>query len=187
MNIKTILKFIKGEVMEEYDTFYYKGEKYILSKQTLLYRVSESFDKSPYKSYLKTTFIFSLKDKPKIFVNMVVNLNQPIYSKILDTSKNPYGYITKDKPYNELDESTVICPFLLLSFLKDYSHSNIFSCTKDLIHKSRVCELYEDTLNDCMKYNFAYQVDKQLKFRMKSKIEEFIMTYENLFSLCGGE
>ena len=60
MNIKTILKFIKGEVMEEYDAFYYKGKKYILSKQTLIYRTSEAIDKSPFKSYLKTTFIFSL-------------------------------------------------------------------------------------------------------------------------------
>lgn len=173
--------------MEEYDAFYYKGKKYILSEQTLIHRISESFDSSPYRSYLKTTFIFSLKDKPNVFVNMVVNLNSPIYSKKLDVSKNPFGYITQDKPFRELNEEIVCCPFLLLSFLRDYSHSNIFNCIKNLIDKSTVCKLYEDILNDCMKFNFAYKVDKELKFKMKSNIEDLIMSYENLFLLCGGE
>ena len=163
-----------------FDDFYYKGKKYSLSEQRLIYRKSYAkSESSRAATYLESVFYFSLNDYPNKFIRMKVDFEKGLLLKqdIVESIKKNRRVINKD---NFIQKEFLMCPYLLLAFIKDCSESNIFVCEKYTIEKEEVISFYEQSHNEYMNNSLATLVSNNDAIDFQRNLEQWLISYSEL-------
>jgi hypothetical protein len=161
--------------MNEFDDFYYNGKKYCLSKQKLIYRISKCDRKTPV-NYLSSEFIFYIEEE-NVAVKMIVDFSSTIFL-ISESHALPKA---THKP--KLTKKNLLCPYIFLSFLREFSRNKIFHCEKFTIKRQALIKKYEDTLNNYQVCQRAKCLDNESRFDVSLDIKNWNMPYEKVFNL----
>ena len=88
-----------------------------------------------------------------------------------------------DKTKSFISSEFLSCPYLLLAFIKDYSQNNVFECTKHTKEKEETINFYEDSYNNYKRNSLLNLVSNNDNFELNRDIEEWLISYEDLYSL----
>ena len=163
--------------MNEFDDFYYNGKKYCLSKQKLIYRISKYDRKASANfNYLSSEFIFYIEEE-SVAVKMLVDFSSVVFL-MSESFALPKA---TDKP--KFIKENLLCPYIFLSFLREFSQNKIFYCEKFTIKREALIKKYEDILNNYQACQRAKCLDNESCFEVSLDIERWNMSYEKVFNL----